>query len=44
MLSQSSYSVNENAGLVKPVLVLSNITLVDVTVQVSDVQGGATGK
>ena len=44
MLSQSSYSVHENAGVVKPVLVLSNPSSVDITIQVSDVPGGATGK
>ena len=44
MLSQSSYSVHENAGVVKPVLVISNPSSVDITIQVSDVQGGATGE
>ena len=44
MLSQSSYSVHENAGVVKPVVVLSNPSSVDITIQVSDVQSGATGK
>ena len=44
MLSQSSYSVHESAGVVKPVLVLSNPSSVDITIQVNDVQGGATGE
>ena len=44
MLSQSSYSVHENAGLLKPVLVLSNPLSVDITIQVSDVQGEATSE
>ena len=44
MFSQSLYSVYENAGVVKPVLVLSNPSSVGITIQVSDVQDGATGE
>ena len=44
MLNQSSYSVHENAGLVKPVLVLSNPSSVDITIQVSDVEGEAASE
>ena len=44
MLSQSSYSVHENAGVVKLVVVLSNPLSVVITIQVSDVQDGATGE
>ena len=41
---QSVYSVKENAGLIKPVLVLNKPSLVDITVQVSDIQGRATSE
>ena len=44
MFSQSLYSVYENAGVVKPVLVLSNPSSVGITIQVSDVQDGETGE
>ena len=44
MLSRSSYSVHENTGVVKPVVVLSNPSSVGITIQVSDIQGGATGE
>ena len=44
MFSQSSYSINENAGPLKPILVLSNPSSVDITIQVSDFQGGATSE
>ena len=41
--SQSMYSVNENEGPVQPVLVLSDPSSTDVTVQVTDGMGTATG-
>ena len=44
MFRQPVYSVKENAGVVKPVLVLSKPSSVDITVQVIDVQGRATSK
>ena len=44
MFRQPVYSVKENAGVVKPVLVLSKPSSVDIIVQVIDVQGRATSK
>ena len=44
MFSQSIYSVNENAGIVKPVLVLSNSSSTDITVQVNDTENRATSE
>ena len=44
MFSQSLYSVTENAGLVEPVLVLSNPPSSDITVQVSNVDITATSE
>ena len=41
--SQPMYSVNENEGSVQPVLVLSNPSSTNVTVQVTDEGGTATG-
>ena len=41
--SQSTYRVNENEGLVQPVLVLSNPSSINVTVRVTDEGGTATG-
>ena len=41
--SQSIYSVNENEGSVQPVIVLSNPSSTDVTVQVTDEEGTASG-
>ena len=41
--NQSAYSVNENEGPVQPVLVLSNPSSTDVTVQVKDGEDNATG-
>ncbi|XP_065892786.1 uncharacterized protein [Dysidea avara] len=40
--SQSSYSVNEDAGQAQPVLILSNPSSTDITVQVRDTQITAT--
>ena len=42
--NQSIYSVNENDGQVQPVIVLSNPSSTDITVEVTDEQGTATGK
>ena len=42
--SQSTYSVNEDDGLVQPVLVLSNPSSTDITVQVRDNSNTATGE
>lgn len=44
MFRQSVYSVKENAGLVKPVLVLNKPSSVTITVQVNDVQRRATSE
>ena len=42
--NESSYSVNENEGSVRPVLVLSNPSSTDVTVHVIDSDGTAMGE
>jgi len=42
--SQSTYSVNEDTGSVQPVLVLSNPSSTDITVQVRDNSKTATGE
>ena len=42
--SQSTYSVNEGDGVVQPVLVLSNPSSADITVQVRSNDNTATGK
>ena len=39
---QPAYSVNEDAGPVQPVLVISNPSSTDITVQVTDTDGSAT--
>ena len=46
MFSQSTYSVNENDGLVKPILVLSNnsSSLTDIFVKVRDTENRATSE
>ena len=44
MFNQSMYSVNEDAGLVQPVLVISNPSSTDITVQVTNTDGSATGE
>ena len=44
MFSQSSYSVIENAGPIKPVLVISNPSSVDITIRVRDIQDVATSE
>ena len=42
--SQSTYSVNEGDGPAQPVLVLSNPSSTDITVQVRDTQNTATSE
>ena len=41
---QSTYSVDENAGAARPVLVLSNTSSTDITVEVFDTSGSATSE
>ena len=41
---QSAYSFNEDAGPAQPVLVLSNPSSTDITVQVRDIQNTATSE
>ena len=38
------YSVNEGAGVVRPVLVISKESATDTTVQVTSMDGSATGE
>ena len=42
--NQSTYNVNENAGLVQPVLLLNMSLSTDITIQVTSVDVTATGK
>ena len=42
--SQSTYSVNEDDGVVQPVLVLSNQSSTNITVRVRDNSNNATGE
>ena len=42
--NQTVYSVNEDDGIVQPVLVLSNPSSYDVTIQVNDDEITATSK
>lgn len=42
--NESMYSVNENEGSVQPVVVLSNPSSIDITVQVTSTAFTATGK
>ena len=44
MFSQSTYRVDENAGPAQPELVLSNTLTTDITVEVTNTGGSATGK
>ena len=44
IFNQSMYSVNEDAGLAQPVLVISNPSSTDITVQVTDTEISATGE
>ena len=42
--SQSTYSVNEDDGPAQPVLVLSNPSSINITVQVINTDGSAVGE
>ena len=44
MFNQSIYSVNEEAGPVQPVLVISNPSSTNITVPVTNTDGSATGE
>ena len=44
MFSQTTYSVDENAGPARPELVLNNPSSTDVTVEVINTNGMAFGK
>ena len=44
LFSQSMYSVNETDGPAQPVLTLSNPSSTDITVQVYNTGGSATGE
>ena len=44
MFSKTTYSVDENAGLAKSALVLSNPSSTDTTVEVFNTNGSATGE
>ena len=42
--NQSEYIANEDVGPAQPVLVISNPLFTDITVQVTSIDGSATGK
>ena len=44
MFNQSVYSVDEDTGVTQPVLVLSNPASTDITVEVYNTDGSATGE
>ena len=44
MFNQSTYRVDEDDGPAQPVLVLSNPSSTDITVQVTNTDGSATGE
>ena len=44
MFEQPTYSVDEDAGPVQPVLVFSNPSSMNITVQVTNIDGSATGE
>ena len=44
MFNQSMYSINEDTGAAQPVLVISNPSSTDFTVQVTNTDGSATGE
>ena len=44
MFSQIIYSINESVGPAQPLLVLSNPSSMDITIQVRAIPGTATGK
>ena len=44
MFEQQAYSINEDVGPAQPALVLSNPSSTDITVQVFNTNGSATGE
>ena len=44
MFNQSTYSVDEDDGRAKPVLTLSNPSSTDITIEVTNTDGLATGE
>ena len=44
MFNQTTHNVNENVGVVQPVLVLNNTSSTDIDVVVYDTEGSATGE
>ena len=44
MFNEITYSVNEGAGPAQPVLVLSNPSSMEFTIQVTNTDGSATGE
>ena len=44
MFDQSAYNVNENAGPVQPVVLISEPLSIDITVQIITIDGSATGE
>ena len=44
MFNQSMYSINEDTGPAQPVLVISNPSSTDITVQMTNTDGSATGE
>ena len=44
MFSQSVYSVDEDTGVIESILVLSNPSSTDITVEVFNTDGSATGE
>ena len=41
--SQSTYSVDEDDGLIQPVLILSNLSMTEITVEIKCSDGATTG-
>ena len=44
MFNQSTYSVDEDDGPAQPLLILSNSSSTDITVEVTNTDGSATGE
>ena len=44
MFNQSTYNVNENAGPVRPALLISEPLSIDITVQIITIDGSATSE
>lgn len=42
--NESTYSVNESTGLLQPVIVFSNPSAIDITLNVTDIEGSASSK